>query len=50
MEPREVTEFLDRVVGSESRAESQKDSKTPVRRVLASSWADRALDSLGELR
>ena len=50
VEPREATEFLDRVVGSESRAESQKDSKTPVRRVLASSWADRALDSLGELR
>ena len=38
VEPREATEFLDRAVGSESWAESQKDSKSPVRRVPASSW------------
>ena len=50
VEPRKATEFLDRVVGSESWAESQKDRKSPVRRVPASSWADGALDSLGELR
>ena len=37
------------VVGSESWAESQKDSKSPVRRMPASSWADGALDSLEEL-